>query len=286
MLQSSREVTISGKEAYVRNYRTNGQILLDHSHRGWDLFGGIAYTGNRRSRVQPPWVAFEIMPIDLYRIRAICFDVDGTLSDTDNQFVQNLVKILIPIRFVFFGKDLHRIARKLVMFTEGPGNWAYGLADSLGIDSKIAKLGDIFYRAGLGRSPKPFQIVSGVKEMLACLSTHYPLSIISARGHHSTYRFLLQYELLSYFKAVATGQTCRHTKPYPDPLEWAAERMGVSPEACLMVGDTAMDILCGKKASAQTVGVLCGFGQRHELERAGADLILDHTSELRDILLR
>jgi N-acetyl-D-muramate 6-phosphate phosphatase len=226
------------------------------------------------------------MTIDLGRVKAVCFDVDGTLSDTDDQFVQKLIKLLTPMRYIFHDHDVHNVARRLVMFTEDPGNWAYSLADKLGLDGKIVSVGDRFYEMGLGESNQPFQLISGVREMLANLRNLYPLSIISARGQKSTFRFLFQYELIPFFDAVVTGQTCEHTKPYPDPIEWAAARMGVSPTSCLMVGDIVVDILTGKKAGAQTVGVLCGFGERKELERAGADLILENTFELLGLLVR
>ena len=226
------------------------------------------------------------MTIDLDRVKAVCFDVDGTLSDTDDLFVQKLVKLLTPMRYIFHEHDVHNVARRLVMFTEGPGNWAYNLADKLGLDGKIVAVCDRFYEMGLGESNQPFQLISGVREMLANLRNHYPLSIISARGQKSTFRFLFQNELIPFFDAVATGQTCEHTKPYPDPIEWAAARMGVPPTSCLMVGDTVVDILTGKKAGAQTVGVLCGFGERKELEQVGADLILENTVELSGLLVR
>jgi N-acetyl-D-muramate 6-phosphate phosphatase len=45
-----------------------------------------------------------------------------------------------------------------------------------------------------------------------------------------------------------------------------------------------VDILAGKRAGAQAVGVLCGFGERAELERCGADLILDHTADLAKVI--
>jgi phosphoglycolate phosphatase-like HAD superfamily hydrolase len=226
------------------------------------------------------------MTIDLDRVKAVCFDVDGTLSNTDDQFVQKLVKLLFPLRYILPKHDVHQVARRMVMLTEGPGNWAYSLADKLGLDGKIVAVGDRFYEMGLGESSQPFLLISGVREMLANLRNLYPLSIISARGQKSTFRFLFQYELIPFFDAVATGQTCEHTKPYPDPIEWAAARMGVSPTSCLMVGDTKVDILTGKKVGAQTVGVLCGFGERMELERAGADLILENTVELSGLLGR
>ena len=220
------------------------------------------------------------MPIDLDRVKAICFDVDGTLSDTDDQFVQKLVKFLTPVVLMFPRREIHPIARKLVMFTEGPGNWVYSLADRVGLDGKIIALGDRIYEKGIGETAEPFILMEGVREMLVILRNHFPLSIISARGRKSTYRFLNQFELLSFFTAVATGQTCTRTKPYPDPILWAAEKMGVTASSCLMVGDTVVDILAGKKAGAQTIGVLSGFGQEQELRWAGADLILNNTADL------
>jgi len=56
--------------------------------------------------------------------------------------------------------------------------------------------------------------------------------------------------------------------------------MRVAPENCLMIGDTTVDIRAGKSAGAQTIGVLSGFGERSELVRAGADLILPDVNHL------
>lgn len=223
------------------------------------------------------------MKIDLPRVRAICFDVDGTLSNTDDQFVMQLIRFFSPLRYILGENLIQRTARKIVMMTEGPGNWAYNLADKLGLDGKIVAIGDRLYQMGIGETAQPFLLIEGVREMLAKLSKLYPLSIISTRGQKSTLRFLFQFELLPFFTAVATGQTCKHTKPYPDPIRWAAEQMDVAPASCLMVGDTVVDILSGRNAGAQTVGVLCGFGEKKELQRAGANLILQNTSDLLDV---
>ncbi|MCX8025010.1 MAG: HAD-IA family hydrolase, partial [Thermanaerothrix sp.] len=82
------------------------------------------------------------------------------------------------------------------------------------------------------------------------------------------------YQLGHFFRIVVTAQTTPHTKPFPDPILWAATAMGVDPYTCLIVGDTPPDIHAAKAAGAQAVGVLCGFGTERELRRAGADLIL------------
>ena len=61
--------------------------------------------------------------------------------------------------------------------------------------------------------------------------------------------------------------------------------MGVQPDECLMIGDTTVDIRAAQAAGAQSVGVLCGFGTEAELQRAGADLIIDSTASLANILI-
>ncbi|MGQ9833324.1 MAG: HAD family hydrolase, partial [Candidatus Villigracilaceae bacterium] len=63
-----------------------------------------------------------------------------------------------------------------------------------------------------------------------------------------------------------------------------AQAMNVDPSACLMIGDTLVDIRAGKSAGAQTVGVLCGFGEESELT-GQADLVLRSTADLSQVLL-
>jgi phosphoglycolate phosphatase-like HAD superfamily hydrolase len=225
------------------------------------------------------------MALDTAKIKALCFDVDGTLSDTDDQFVEKLVRIFNPVQFLFPQKDPRPFARKFVMVTETPGNFLFGIPDRLGIDDEIARLGDFIYRKGLEKSHTPFLLVPGVDAALAKLQPHFKMSVVSARGGQSTQFFLEQFNLGRLFQCVATAQTCEHTKPYPDPIRWAAEQMGVKPEECLMIGDTTVDILAANAAGAQSVGVLCGFGEEKELREAGANLILKNTHLLPQYLL-
>lgn len=222
--------------------------------------------------------------LDLTRIKAICFDVDGTLSDTDDQFVHKLTGWLKPLSALFPGKNPQPFARKVVMYTESPANILMGIPDRLGIDEEIAALGDWVYRRGLGKTAKPFLLIPGVQDMLDHFWERYPMSVVSARGQRTTQYFLEQFQLTHYFQSIVTGHTCRHTKPYPDPILFAAEKMNVHPSACLMVGDTTVDIKAGRASGAQTIGVLCGFGTADELRAAGADLILESTGQLTEIL--
>jgi HAD superfamily hydrolase (TIGR01549 family) len=223
------------------------------------------------------------MPLHVSRIQAICFDVDGTLSDTDNMFVAHLARWLRPIRPLLPGKSTHHAARRLVMASENPANFVAGVLDRVGLDKLLFALAD-WSAHTFHRKVTRYWLVPGVKTMLAELSQRYPLAVVSARDARTTHAFLEQFKLVPYFRCIATDQTCRHTKPYPDPILWVAEQMGVPPEACLMIGDTTVDIRAGRAAGAQTIGVLCGFGEEAELRGRGADMILHETAELSQVL--
>jgi phosphoglycolate phosphatase-like HAD superfamily hydrolase len=219
------------------------------------------------------------MPLDIPRIKALCFDVDGTLSDTDDLYAAK-VSPYLP-RVLFPNPD--ETARRLVMWVESPGNALLGYADKVGVDDEMGVFLDWLSRHR--RKPlKKFILIPGVVEMLEALKGRYPMSVVSARHEQSTLRFLEQFDLVKYFTAVITGLSAPHTKPFPDPIYLAADKMDVRPEECLMIGDTTVDIRAGKSAGAQTVGVLCGFGEEQELREMGADLILSNTHEVAEVL--
>jgi len=223
------------------------------------------------------------LTIDLSRVQAICFDVDGTLSDTDDLYVEKVVRFLKPLQILFPHRDPARLARRIIMEAEAPGNFLISLTDKIGLDDEIHAVVDRLARRTHAPSHET-RIVPGVREMLEKLSSKYPLAVVSARDERTTRTFLEAFDLVPFFQCIATALTCEHTKPYPDPVIWAARQMGVPPQDCLVVGDTSVDIRAGKKAGAQTAGVLCGFGERYELERNHADMILETTSELSGVL--
>lgn len=225
------------------------------------------------------------MPLDAARVRALCFDVDGTLNDTDDQFVERLAHSIVRLHKELEIKDARLLARKLVMWAESPINAVLTWSDRVGLDKPLGKLRDAFSARLREKQQSRFMIIPGVKSALEQLASRYPLAIVSARDRYTTMAFLETYDLLPYFRCVATAHTRKHTKPFPDPILWAAEQMTVSPEACVMIGDTTVDILSGKAAGSQTVGVLCGFGKQQELIHAGADLILPSTADLPGKLL-
>jgi HAD superfamily hydrolase (TIGR01509 family) len=219
------------------------------------------------------------------RVRAVLFDIDGTLADTDAEYVRRLAGYLRPLQTVWRKLDTQSTARRMVMAAETPTNAFLGFVDRLSLDEILEPVLGTLHRLRGEAKPQNFQLIPGVRATLEALADQYPLAIVTAREQRSAKTILRTCELEGFFECVATARTCRRTKPHPSPVLWAAAQLGVAPHACLMVGDTTVDIRAGVAAGTQTVGVLCGFGERHELERAKANLILESTTELADVLL-
>jgi N-acetyl-D-muramate 6-phosphate phosphatase len=224
-------------------------------------------------------LASKKMPVDFSRIKGLCFDIDGTLSDTDDVWVLRLTNTFHKVHYLFKNDDPQPFARRLVMFIESPMNSFYHLLDRLSLDGGFAHLYSKLSQNRVKR-PQPFQLMNEARELLGFLSNKYPMTVVSARDEYSTKQFLDQFNLHSYFQEVVTSQTCEYTKPFPHPVRFAAQSMNLQPEDCLMIGDTTVDVLSGKAAGAQTVGLLCGFGTEKELRKAGADLVLNDLSAL------
>lgn len=235
------------------------------------------------------------MPLALPRIRALCFDVDGTIADTDDHLVAQLAGLIAAVPGVS-GRRAERLGRQVVMGLETPVHGAYAMLDKLGLDVPLTRLRDRLRRTRQQQADPghvrnieaadevPHDMVAGVQEMLRKLSAHYPMATISTGGAPRVERFLEHYGVRDLFSAVIGAQTTQRMKPHPEPLLHAAQKMGVEPAACLMIGDTTIDVRTGKAAGAQTVAVLCGFGTERELRAAGADLILPTTSDLLAVL--
>ena len=160
------------------------------------------------------------MSLDIQRIKALCFDVDGTLSDTDDYYAGQFLRWLVHFpRFLV--RDPERAARRLVMWAESPGNALLGLTDRIGLDDEMIALIDWMYRHRK-KKPQQYSTVLGVPEMLSRLQQRYPLAVISARDENSTMAFLEQYDLVKCFEVIVTALSASHTKPYPDPILLAA----------------------------------------------------------------
>lgn len=281
-------VVIVGALAGLQLGGVLGVLLAAPTIASARLLLGYSY---RKLFDQEPFPAPEI-PIDRSRLwrelvdersaRAVLFDLDGTLIETDDETVASLAQ-----RLRFLGRlapeaQRKRMARRWLMGSEDLVNGFITLLDRLDLDGLLFRLNDIFRRWRGIRKPENFVAVVGGPEALRALAQRYRLAVVTSRSRHEAERFLAQYELLDLFHAVITRDDVRRLKPHPSPVSKAAEKLGVPPTQCVMVGDTEVDVRSAKAAGALSVGVLCGFGERDDL--ADADLVIESTAQLGDWL--
>ncbi len=225
--------------------------------------------------------AGEIYPGE---IDAILFDLDGTLIDTDDQAVETLTRRLQPLRRFLPGRDPAKTARRILISCEGPANSMLTFLDRIGLDDDVLDLGDrLRLMRGLS-TPLNFRPQDGVVEMLQDLSQRYHLAIVTTRSRIHAEIFVSQQKLTDLIQVIVGREDTWRIKPHPSPVRHAADLLNVPVERCLMVGDTTADIWAARSAGARSAGVVCGFGEQDDLERAGADIILQTTDALKELM--
>jgi HAD superfamily hydrolase (TIGR01549 family) len=214
------------------------------------------------------------------KIGGIFFDLDGTLMDTDDAFLDSLASRLGRLGRLFAEGDPRPLLRRAMLAAEGPVNHVVTLLDAVGLDDNLFSIGNRLRRVRGLRVQGQFTLIEGAVETIHSLHGSYRLGIITTRSREDAWAFVRQFDLGGAFEVVSTREDTRRLKPHPQPIQYAADLVGLSPTECAMVGDTAVDIISAKAAGSYAVGVLCGFGEREDLTAAGADLILDHTAQL------
>lgn len=149
------------------------------------------------------------MTFDPGRVKALLFDIDGTLRDTDDELVHRSVRLARP---VLGDEQAERWTRRAVMRVETPIQHMLALADRLAIDGHVNRLIARLDRATHG----PSHLVPGAWELLDGLSGRFRLAVVSAGPAVLVERFLVEHDLRRFMEVVVSGQTCRRTKPHPD----------------------------------------------------------------------
>ncbi|MBQ6504082.1 MAG: HAD family hydrolase [Flexilinea sp.] len=218
--------------------------------------------------------------MDAEKIKLIVFDIDGTLAETDDYYV-NKTAVLLRKVLPFVKQDsMEKAVRLPIMAGETILHSVYRLLDHVGLDKVISKVHSKFSV----KKEYKYQAVAGMKETLVTLSKNYIIGIITSGGYRSTEAFLEKFNLKKTVSYVISAEDCQFIKPHPMPLIKISEAANVLPENCILVGDTVFDILCAKRAGAYSVAVKTGFDTERFLKFHKADFILNSVNELPTLL--
>ena len=187
-------------------------------------------------------------------VRAVLFDLDGTLLDTAPDMVGALnalrrEKSLAPLPYqAVRGGVSHGAAR--VVRTGFPDADPQSFA---ALQRRFLEL----YRGALSRETRLFP---GMLEVLATLASwDIKTGIVTNKAAWLTEPLLEQLGLRARFACVVSGDSLAEKKPHPLPLLHAATLAGVAPTACIYVGDAQRDVQAAHAAGMPALVANYGY---------------------------
>jgi phosphoglycolate phosphatase len=213
-------------------------------------------------------------------IKAVLFDLDGTLADTapDLTFALNRVRAargLPALPLAATRPVASQGARGLIGAGFGihPGDPGY---DALR-DEFLA-----VYAENLCRETRLF---AGVPELLERLEARaLPWGVVTNKAERFTFPLLDLLGVRSRSACVIGGDTTGRIKPHPEPLLAASRAIGLSPQSCIYLGDDRRDIEAGQAAGMKTAIAKWGYLNGRDPENWNADHMIEEPRDLLRLL--
>jgi phosphoglycolate phosphatase len=187
-------------------------------------------------------------------LRAVLFDLDGTLLDTAPDMVGALDALrrengLVPLPFEEVRSSVSHGSGRLVRL-------GFPDADAQRLGTLQRRYLEIYGAALSART----RLFPGMEAVLAELSAlRLALGVVTNKPAWLTDPLLEQLGLRERFACVVSGDTLSERKPHPMPLLHAAKLAGAEPEECLYVGDAERDVQAARAAGMPSLVATYGY---------------------------
>jgi HAD superfamily hydrolase (TIGR01509 family) len=207
---------------------------------------------------------------------ALLFDLDGTLVDS---VYQHVLAWRSALESEGIDLSVWRIHRRIGM---SGGLFLRALDRELGrsLGEGVAERLRVAHAASYLKLWDQVRPLPGARDLLIALSAiRVPWAIATSGSQHTASGPLSMLGIPDGTPIVTRDQVA-YAKPNPDLFLAAAERLGVPPGDCFVVGDSIWDLLAAQRAGALGVGLLSGGYGREELDTAGAYRVYDDPADL------
>jgi phosphoglycolate phosphatase len=211
------------------------------------------------------------------QIKGIVFDLDGTLLDTlksiASAFNRTLKKMGMPEQDVddyryFIGEGVYKCAQRCL-----PEN----SRSQENID-RLVELEREDYSLSWKADAEPYE---GIRALLNNAGVEgFKMAVLTNKDDRFAKQCVDHYFPDLPFESIIGYSELVPHKPDPTGANLIAQSLELQPEELVMVGDTSIDILTARACNMHSVGVLWGFREIAELEKAGAEKVINHPAEL------
>ena len=203
------------------------------------------------------------------------FDLDGTLTDSSVGITKSVIYALKKYGieeedqkklYAFIGPPLTESFQKF-----------YGFSAEQSIEA-VEYYREYYREIGIFEN----KVYEGMKETLRQLKEKGKRLIVeTSKPEPFARRIIRHFGLASYFEYVAGMELDGGRGTKAEVIAYALQSCGIDDRGkTVMVGDREHDVIGAKKEGLDCIGVLYGFGSREELEKAGADWIIEKPEEL------
>lgn len=205
-------------------------------------------------------------------IKALFFDLDGTLIDSLPDLTEAVNDVMAANGLAAHSRDaVSRMVGKGVRILIQKAFAAHGVSlEGAPLETEVGRfLG--FYEPRATRLTRLFPHVADVVRQLA---PNYRLGVCTNKPTAVSREIVDALGIGGEMQAVVGGDSGVPAKPAPDMMWLTAERLGVAPEHCVMVGDSGNDVAAAKAAGVRVAVVRYGYTET-PADALGGDYVMD-----------
>ena len=216
---------------------------------------------------------------DFSSVRALIFDLDGTLIDSQRDLIRSVNAMLLEMG----REELHEDTISGYIGHGAPRLVQLALGGNAGIQEceRALQFFLAFYNEHKLDSTCAYPGVPEALEQLA----HYPMAILTNKPVRVSVRILEALGLAKYFRAVYGGNSFETKKPDPLGANTILREFAAAPAEALLIGDSEVDVQTARNAGTLAAAVNYGFGT-HNRAAHPADLYLDRLTDLLPLLMQ
>ena len=206
--------------------------------------------------------------------RALLFDIDGTLIDSNDAHVEAWQRAFAAEGFMFSRAEIHAQVGK------GGDNLIPSLLPDVSheIRDRLDRAHGEIYKRDYLPGVEPFP---GAKEALRSFAARgHTIVLASSASAEDVDRYVVLLDADGVVSGTTTRDDVGHSKPCPDIFEGALARSGCSADQAVVIGDTPYDIIAARRAGIDAIAVLSGGFQEEDLHSCGPVAIYESVADL------